>query len=262
MVFLKKSNDRRLTPSSTLLNLGCGARFDARWTNVDFHSADPAVISHDLRRPLPFADAVFAAVYSSHVLEHFSRPDATAFMAECHRVLRPGGVVRVAVPDLEMIARLYLQTLEAAAAGEPGAARRHEWMTIELLDQMVREQSGGEMLAYWKRRPMPEEEFVVQRCGWEVRRFLDAYRNQPPSPPAKPPTPEQIAKFRETGENHKWMYDRVSLRALLEAAGFSDCHVCVAADSRVPGFNDYRLDLNDDGSVRKPDSLFMEGTKP
>jgi predicted SAM-dependent methyltransferase len=253
---------------SDLLNAGCGETFHPAWTNVDFRACSSNVITHDLRQPLPFADARFAAVYSSHLLEHFSRPLAPVFLAECRRVLKPGGVLRIVVPDLETIARLYLENLQGALAGDARAAARHQWMTLELLDQMVREESGGEMLKYWKQDRLPEEEFVVQRCGWEVRRFLQAHRSQPgnkeqsaqSSPVLR--SPAQIAEFRETGEVHKWMYDRYSLPRLLERVGFTDCISCAADQSRIPNFNSYLLDLNPDGSVRKPDSLFVEAAKP
>jgi predicted SAM-dependent methyltransferase len=264
----RRPGPRPAPPVSDLLNVGCGEVFHDAWTNVDFRAFSPKVIAHDLRRPLPFAGASFTAVYSSHLLEHFSRAFAPVFLAECHRLLKPGGVLRVVVPDLETIAKLYLENLQGALAGDAKAAARHQWMTVELLDQMVREESGGEMLKHWSQDPLPEEEFVVQRCGWEVRRFLQAHRSQPrskeqPGPPAPMlRSPGQIAEFRETGEIHKWMYDRFSLSRLLESAGFTDGKCCPAHESRIPNFNSYWLDLNPDGSVRKPDSLFMEASKP
>jgi predicted SAM-dependent methyltransferase len=248
---------------SELLNLGCGARTHPAWTNVDFRADPPRVIGHDLRTPLPFADGSFSAVYASHVLEHFPHDYAPVFLAECRRVLKPRGIVRIVVPDLEMIARLYLKYLDAALAGDDQAARRHEWMTIELLDQMTRERSGGEMAGYWMRHPLLEEEFVLERMGWEARRFLENHRSQPartrPAPEA--PTVRQKTEFHESGEAHRWMYDRLSLRVLLERAGFSEGRVCRADESRIPGFRSYQLDLNEDGTTRKPDSLFMEAVR-
>ena len=58
------------------------------------------------------------------------------------------------------------------------------------------------------------------------------------------------------------MYDRWSLRVLLERTGFHEIKVCAASESQISDFDRYRLDLNADGSVRKPDSLFMEARKP
>lgn len=248
-----------------LLNLGCGGHFHPDWVNVDFQASAPGVMAHDLRTPLPFAEASCAVVYHSHVLEHLACQEALPFLRECHRVLVPGGILRVVVPDLETIARLYLDYLARALAGDAEAKKRHEWMTIELLDQMVREQSGGEMLRYWHQNPMPAEDFVLERAGQEACNALAAIRS-----PSAPPLPSSavapldaavVGRFRQSGEVHKWMYDRLSLGELLQQIGFGDIRVCAANESRVPWFNSYRLDLTENGSTRKPDSLFMEATK-
>jgi len=77
-------------------------------------------LSARLRQPIPLADGCCAAVYHSHVLEHFPRDEAPGFLSECYRLLRTGGILRVVVPDLETIARLYLQNLEGALVGAPG----------------------------------------------------------------------------------------------------------------------------------------------
>ena len=57
-----------------------------------------------------FADCTFAEVYASHVLEHFDYKDAlVAALREWHRVLAPGGVLRLSVPDIDVLAHLLLQ---------------------------------------------------------------------------------------------------------------------------------------------------------
>ena len=251
-------------PKSKLLNLGCGTRFDPAWVNVDFIAHAPEVIKHDLRKPLPFSDGSFSVVYHSHVLEHFSQAFAPVFLRECFRLMEPGGIVRVAVPDLEGIVRAYLKALDGALANDAQAAQRHRWMTIELLDQMVREESGGEMMNYWKQNPMPAEDFVFERLGAEAKQFVETYRKTPQQGPAErsTPKPEAIAKFRETGEVHKWMYDRFSLGQLLAECGFVDVKVCTATASSIPDFQKYHLDADAHGVVRKPDSLFMEAKRP
>src|SRR6266576_6947071 len=96
------------------LNLGCGTRFHPEWTNIDVGYVNPHVQIHDVRKGLPFLDDTFDVVYHSHLLEHLPRESALPFSQECYRVLKRGGIIRVAVPDLERIARLYLQTLAKA----------------------------------------------------------------------------------------------------------------------------------------------------
>ena len=253
------------------LNLGCGARHHPAWLNLDVAPQSPDVHQHDLRDPLPFNDHSCAVVYCSHVLEHFARADAPPFLRECHRVLLPGGILRVVVPDLETIARLYVRHLDRALSGDAEAARRHEWMTLELLDQLVREESGGGVLKYWRQNPMPAEAFVIERTGQEVRQALAILRQKPrageaptPPPPAAvaPRDPAAVAKFRDGGEVHKWMYDRVSLARLLVECGFAETRVCRADESRIADFSSCHLDIDEGGETRKPDSLFMEAIKP
>lgn len=62
---------------------------------------------------IPCAASSVSAVYSSHMIEHLDRAEARAFLAEVRRILRPGGVVRVAAPDLARLVRDYLATEDA-----------------------------------------------------------------------------------------------------------------------------------------------------
>lgn len=265
------------------VNLGCGNRFNKGkdWVNIDFTSTDPCVKAHNLREGVPLPDASVDLVYCSHLLEHFSKQEAPAFLAECRRVLRQGGVVRVVVPDLEGIARAYLKSLDEARAGDAGAEARHEWMVIELIDQMVRERSGGEMLAYLSRETIPAEGFILNRLGVEAKRIIERVRaaraaKKGGSAPGrylsslkglvagadkgKDPEAKAVA-FRRSGEVHRWMYDGVSLKKLLEAAGFANVVKRNADESYIAGWAKENLDTEPDGSTYKPDSLFMEGTK-
>jgi predicted SAM-dependent methyltransferase/tetratricopeptide (TPR) repeat protein len=254
-----------VTIDKRLLNLGCGRRYHADWINVDFNSASPNVIAYDLIQGIPFESNSFDAVYHSHILEHFSKSQAPEFIRECFRILKPQGIIRIAVPDLEKIAKLYLSLLDKALEGDPDASDRYEWIVLELFDQMVRTQSGGEMLKYWYRNPMPAESFVLERMGPEVNDFIQRIRSSGSALPEHGslsfPDAQQIARFRFSGEVHQWMYDRFSLGKLLKDAGFVDINVCNADESLIPNFNSYHLDLESDGMVRKPDSLFMEAIK-
>src|SRR5215210_631424 len=92
---------RREPPSERLrLNLGSGPDVRAGWLNIDFMGDADLLV--DLRRPLPLPDRSAELAYSEHTLEHLDYPtDAEAFLRECLRVLRPGGVVSIGVPDGE-----------------------------------------------------------------------------------------------------------------------------------------------------------------
>lgn len=255
----------RLPKSSVLhkLNLGCGRRHHPTWLNLDVVPSDPSVHAHDLQQPLPLEDQSCETVYHSHVMEHLPKDSVPAFLSECFRVLVPGGVLRIAVPDLESIARLYLDALDRAADGNDSATQEHEWMTLEMVDQLARHRTGGQMLDYWKQNPMPAEAFVLKRVGREAADFIEEFRSKPvqSSRPAAV-TADSVGRFRTGGEPHQWMYDRVSLKRLLAAAGFKDVHVCSGTQSAIKDFASYSLDTDETGRVRKPDSLFMEAVRP
>ena len=136
-------------------------------------------------------------------------------------------------------------------------------MTHELVDQLSRHQSGGQIIDYWKQNPMPAEEFVLARMGAEARDVVDMLRSSAPATrQLAVMKADSVGRFRLGGEVHQWMYDRLSLARLLTVAGFDDVRVCSAIESSIAGFADYQLDADNSGSVRKPDSLFMEARKP
>jgi predicted SAM-dependent methyltransferase len=92
--------------SDLKLNLGCGPDIKPGYVNIDL--GDKADLRLDLREPLPFSGNSCSMVQSEHFLEHLSYPgDAMRFLAECFRVLRPGGIFRVGVPDSEWPIRAY-----------------------------------------------------------------------------------------------------------------------------------------------------------
>jgi len=92
------------------------------------------------------------------------------------------------------------------------------------MGQMVREESGGEMLKYWQLNPMPAEEFVIERAGREVLQFIESYRAKAlsgaPAPPAphQPPKLKKVAKFR-AGGNRSILADprRSDIKEMLNA---------------------------------------------
>lgn len=281
--------------TSTKLNLGCGGRYRDGWVNVNFTSTGPGVIAANLAKGIPFADESFDVVYHSHLLEHFQKIAAADFLKECHRVLKPNGVIRVVVPDLEGIARNYLSALEKARGGIGGWDQNYNWMLLEMYDQVVRNQSGGEMARYLRNASITNEQFVVGRCGSEVRNIIAEGRKSRNNEltvirPAPSPSrlravlnllcqPNQwrgellrlllgdelealkIGRFRLGGENHLWMYDSYSLGKLLCVSGFKDVAVRSATESYIPEWPNHNLDTDADGSVYKPDSLFIEAIK-
>lgn len=265
------------------LNVGCGSTSHPAWTNIDIAPQSPDIQRYDIRKKLPYLDNCFDACYSSHVLEHLTKEEAKNIVSECLRVLKPGGIVRFVVPDLESIARNYLDALERVGSGFAEAEPDYDWMMLEMYDQTVRNYGGGEMYRYFSSSDIKNKDFVRSRIGleaeihqasmWEKIKsknafwFIQKFRTMlagslvalTAGKEAQHAFKEGI--FRNSGEIHRWMYDRFSLQRLLQKTGFVDVRVCRADESRIPDFSSYNLDIIE-GKIRKPDSLFMEGIKP
>src|SRR3954469_12089756 len=80
------------------LHLGSGGHPIEGWVNIDVLGMEPDLY-WDLRSGIPFPDGSAAAVFLEHVAEHFPLADVLDMLEECRRVLAPGGVIRLGVPD-------------------------------------------------------------------------------------------------------------------------------------------------------------------
>jgi SAM-dependent methyltransferase len=250
---------KRLPDGRAVLNLGCGTRMHWAWNNLDFspyallarhgwminwlsrlhllsplrrerlRQVDPAIIYWDLRRGIPFPADQLDGVYHSHFLEHLDQGAAPGFLRECQRVLKPGGIIRVVVPDLQFLVQQYLAAVRAFDEGDAQAAERHAQAMHDLFDQMVRREATG-----------AQEE----QTGWKQR--LEAWGR---------------GGAGATGELHRWMYDRHSLACLLADTGFRHVRVEDFAASRIQDWEEFRLDMDEAGCEYKPGSLYLEGEK-
>jgi predicted SAM-dependent methyltransferase len=100
---------RRLHLACGIVGLGHGAKILPGWTNIDIEGDGTNTFAWDLTVPLPLPNASVDCVYSEHFIEHLSLEAGRQLLADCHRVLAPGGVVRVSTPDLAALARKYLE---------------------------------------------------------------------------------------------------------------------------------------------------------
>jgi len=98
------------------VNFGCFRdMFYFGWINVDILDmkgyADQFgfyFVQHDVTKPFPIQDNIVDLVFSSHLLEHLSREEGYAFLQECHRILKTGGIIRLSVPDSKKITKDYV----------------------------------------------------------------------------------------------------------------------------------------------------------
>lgn len=93
------------------LNLGCWKRnFGKEWVHVDQAKFDHIDFNTSIESLPMFDDNSVDLVYSSHSLEYFDMDSALVALKEWHRVLKPGGVLRVSVPDFSKLAYIYWKT--------------------------------------------------------------------------------------------------------------------------------------------------------
>jgi SAM-dependent methyltransferase len=255
-----------------LLNLGCGDRTDPAWVNIDQSARGrlraipgirrlvggpnpPGYVNWDLRRGIPCADGAAAVAYASHMLEHLQQPEADAFLREAYRVLQPGGIARIVVPDLEQLARDYLAALERwrdCGAGAGPNEEAYDWSVILLLDQMVRRQPGGAMAPWLRaRRDLP----FVRGMHGIFREIAEGAEHGSVFRKLWRPDPAR------TGELHQWMYDEESLRRALHRAGFREARRTGHLESNIPAWTSYHLDADPDGTPHHPGSVWMEALR-
>lgn len=269
------------TPDFRAINLACGGKLchSPGWINADHAPSSPLVVKIDLSKPLPYADHCFDVVYHSQFIEHLEYPAGVKFLQECNRILKPGGILRVVTPDLEDQAREYLKQLEIVRENQAKDASllQYEWIRLEMLDQLVRHSSGGEMTRFLDTEYENVKPYLLKRLGRsginmsghkeshetsiililkKLIRFITGYLKN------LIPDQWQVGKFRLSGEAHLYMYDDYMLKKTLEISGFSGIKKVSALESSIYDWNDTLLDCDEENSPDCPASLFMEATKP
>lgn len=185
------------------------------------------VLVHNLAKGIPFQSNSVDAVYHSHMLEHFDQGVVDGFLLDVIRVLKPGGIHRIVVPDLEKLCRHYLDHLLICVADSAESAK-HDDYVADIIEQCVRKESFGTSQQSPFRRKI--ENFI----------FGDA---------------------RKRGETHQWMYDRINLSQALLRNGYRDVTLHSYDTSDIPNWNSFSLDIDERGCQYKPDSLYIEAMK-
>ena len=195
------------------VNLGAGFHRRDGWTPVDLMVDPPGGIRWDVRWGLPFESGSVRRIHCEHFVEHLRFPDEVMpVFAECHRVLEPGGELRVIVPDAARYIRAYAERDVAffdAMRDLGGAAQPFE-TEIEIVNQAFR--MGGDHQFAWDvavmRRRLERAGFErIEETGYDPARFIDqgdewrrreslyvvAYRPRVPAPSPAPVRAEPAA---------------------------------------------------------------------
>jgi predicted SAM-dependent methyltransferase len=118
-------------PGPHRLALGSGHHPPPGWLATDLDPrVAPGVIFLDVTEPFPFPGAAFDRIHSEHLIEHVSLVSGRAMLAECRRVLRPGGRLRIATPDLARLASL----VASLAGPSPEGADYIAWIARTFSD--------------------------------------------------------------------------------------------------------------------------------
>jgi len=92
------------------LHVGCGTVYKDGWINIDNNSdnnIEKLDVNVDLRNGLPFQNDSADFIFNEHFLEHLTWDEGLQTIKEFMRVLKPGGVLRIAMPDLVRSVRIY-----------------------------------------------------------------------------------------------------------------------------------------------------------
>ena len=88
------------------LQIGAGPNELDGWLNADFSPRRPTTIFMDATQPFPIPSGSFDLIFSEHMIEHVPFDQGQKMLRECFRVLKPGGRIRIATPNLQRIAAL------------------------------------------------------------------------------------------------------------------------------------------------------------
>lgn len=251
------------------------------WTNADMVSLGEVVQKCNFLNGFPFQNNKFSLVYHSHVLEHFAKEYGKCFLKECFRILQKVGILRIALPDLEKIVKLYVEQLNNW--NDENAKQKYKWIMLEMYDQTVRNKSGGEMFQYLKNITSENKGFIESRIGKSAfdyfnvterpKRTIKQKVNKIINQPSllfekfsnlyfrlvlwgKHYNYYKLGAFRNGGEIHQWMYDQYSLTDVLKEIGFKEVRVQTATTSFITNWASYNLD-----DPNETASLFIEAIK-
>ncbi len=173
------------------IHLGCGEIAAAGFINVDTRPAPHVHYVRDVTDLSLFADNGADLIYASHVLEHVPHPGLRETLWEWRRVLRPGGILRLSVPDFDQIVHIYqscdrdMTSVLAVLMGgqEERSNTHHTVFNRAYLEEKLRE-AGFEEIRPWRPEEVKDHDFEdwasrpLERSGrrFEVSLNLEAVK--------------------------------------------------------------------------------------
>jgi predicted SAM-dependent methyltransferase len=157
------------------INLGSGHWKLEDWVNVDLDRESQPDVCANLAGGLPFASGVASLMHTEDFIDQLELDQAAEFLRECHRILSPGGVLRVLTPDMRKLAQLYLNdpeqlmTLWKSFVGVP--------LSLDTAGEIfnIGMRFAGHTFLY------DEETFkaLTAKCGFDARRVEHQQSDEP-----------------------------------------------------------------------------------
>lgn len=140
------------------INLGSGPYVVKGMINIDFYSTAGIDYGADLRYPLNIASDSIDGIFCEHTLEHLTYAEVGNLLKECHRIMKPGAVLRVVLPDLALFIESYSSGNSAWFA---------EWERLMFIDSADSDRAKRRLAT-----PLQAISFVTQEYGhqssWDV----------------------------------------------------------------------------------------------
>jgi predicted SAM-dependent methyltransferase len=213
--FIKKNRLVKPDQNTVKLNLGSGLTIAPGWINIDMNFntlvsklpspllgliynysgaqnwfsreeyidklTNNTFIHHKLEYGIPFEDNSIDFIYTSHFLEHVFRDEAEEILKESFRVLKPGGLIRVCIPDLEIAVDMYNnghkeESLELFFTGKADFLSRHKYLYDFDMFKPILEKSGFKKVTKeeFQKGNMPD--IQILDCRREVTLYVEAYK--------------------------------------------------------------------------------------
>jgi len=159
------------------LNVGCGNAKLPGWVNIDIEPGAELVV--DIRKGLPFDDDSVDFIYNEHFLEHVTFEEGEKVLREFRRCLKKGGVLRIAMPDLDYIIQKYNTDW-----------KNQDWLSWPEYEFV---KTRGQMLnisfRWWGHKYLYNEEDLknqlikagflkIMRCNWNKSNHAELYNLQ------------------------------------------------------------------------------------
>lgn len=124
--------DRRRIRGREYLDVGCGMHPHSDFINLDYDWRPGIDVCWSVAKPLPFRNRTLHGIFSEHCLEHVPFEVCDFALSEFQRVLAPGGIVRIVMPDGALYLRRY-------AAGEPLPYGENEMSAMFSVNRVFRD---------------------------------------------------------------------------------------------------------------------------